>query len=137
MLRGSARGQRGNIDSRFRKSASKLLTPMGNVTGGSIAVKHSAFAIRKIGELVKHLPRDVNGLSRADSKSFPTETHFGLAFENKVNFFLLLVVPRHLPAVWLERDVAHGELRGLDRARAAHKILCLASSRILAACNFG
>ena len=42
-----------------------------------------------------------------------------VAFDDEVDLFLLLVVPRHLAAVRLQRDMAHGEVGGLDGAHAA------------------
>ena len=60
------------------------------------------------------------------------EAHFARAFDDEVDLFLLLVVPRHLAAVRLERDVAHGEIRGLDGAHAPDQVLRAAPRRVRA-----
>ena len=58
------------------------------------------------------------------------QAHLAFAFDDEVDFFLLLVVPRHLSAVGLERDVAHREVRRLDGARAPDQVLRAAARRI-------
>ena len=56
--------------------------------------------------------------------AFSAETHFAGAFEDKIDFFLLLVVPGHLAALGLEHDVADGEVLGLD-GRAPPTTFCV------------
>ena len=63
------------------------------------------------------------------------EAHFAGAFDDEVDLFLLLVVPGHLAAVGLQRDVADGEVGGLDGADAPDQVLRAAPRGIGASCN--
>ena len=80
---------------------------------------------------------NVGGLACLDGATFFPEAHLALALDDEINFFLLLVVPRNLSAVGLERDIAHGEVCGLDRGHAPDEVLGAAARRICAALNFG
>lgn len=72
---------------------------------------------------MEHARRDVDGLSSMEPGFLVAEAHLALSFEDEIDLFLILVVPGHLPAVWIERDVSKREIGGLDRARAANEIL--------------
>jgi hypothetical protein len=45
--------------------------------------------------------RDKYGLPRGNGLTFLTEAHFAFTFNDEVDFFLFVVVPRHLSAVWI------------------------------------
>ena len=51
------------------------------------------------------------------------EAHFARALDDEVDFFLLLVVPRHLAAVGLQGDVADGKVGRLDGTDAPNQVL--------------
>ena len=90
-----------------------------------------------IGELVKHARRNVDRLAGVDRHAFLAEAHFAGALHDEVDLLLLLVVPGHLAAIGLERDVPEGKVGGLDGAGAAHQVLRAAPRRVRAAGNGG
>jgi hypothetical protein len=45
--------------------------------------------------------RDKYSLPGGDGLTFLAETHFAFAFNDEVDFFLFMVVPRYLSAVWI------------------------------------
>src|SRR5262249_45857967 len=60
------------------------------------------------------------------------QAHLARAIDDEVDLLLLLVVPRHLSAIGLERYIAHGEVGGLNGTGAAHQVLRAPASRIRA-----
>ena len=106
---------------------------MGHIPGWTIAVNHPHRSEARVRQLMEYLRRNVNGLAGMDISLLFAEAHLAGAFENEINFLLLLVVPRHLPAIWLEQDVPKRKVRGLNGARAAYQILCPSACRISAA----
>src|ERR1035437_4268301 len=122
-LRAGAGGESGNIDAGARERAVEFLTPVGHIAGGSVAVEHTQRGVADVGQLVEDQVRDVDGLPGGEGHAFFAEAHFAGAFDDEVDFFLLLVVPRHLPPVGLQGDVADGKIRGLDGARAPDQVL--------------
>src|ERR1035437_6281150 len=134
-LRAGSGGEPGNIDAGAGERAVEFLAPVGNVAGGSIAVEHAQRAVADVGQLVEDQVRDVDGLPGVEGHAFFAEAHFAGAFDDEVNFFLLLVVPRHLPPVGLQGDVADGKIGGLDGAHAPDQVLSAAPRGISASCN--
>ncbi len=117
-------GQRRGIDAGLGQRAVQFLPPVGHVAGRSVAVKHAQRRVADVGQLVEHAGRDVDGLAGVVSVVRSSPRHiFAGAFDDEVDLFLLLVVPRHLAAVGLQGDVAHGEIGGLDGACAADQVL--------------
>src|SRR5688500_6426316 len=96
---------------------------MRNVARRPVAVHHSYRRVADVGELMKYAMRNVDRLSCLQRLPLLTQAHFTSALDEEVNLFLLLVVPGHLPAIWLERDMSHRKTCRLDRARAAHQVL--------------
>ncbi len=96
---------------------------MRHVAGRSVTVDHAARRFANIGQLMEHARRNVDGLSGVQNGALLAQAHLRRSFDEEVDLFLLLVVPGHLPAVRFQRDVAHGKIRRLDRARAAHQVL--------------
>ena len=70
---------------------------MSHISGRPIAINHAHGGGACVGELMKKLGRNVNRLACLDGSAFGTQAHFAHAFENQVDFFLLLVVPGDLP----------------------------------------
>ena len=68
--------------------------------------------------------RDVDHLSSVQQGFLVAEAHLALSLEDEVDFFLVLIVPGHLSAIWVQRYVSEREVDGLDGARAANEILC-------------
>ena len=134
-LRACSGRKRRNVDAGDRERAAEFLFPMGHVARRAVAVEHSQGRIADVGELVEDAGRNVNGLSGRDHLPLVAQAHLARAFQNKIHFFLLLIVPRHLSAVRIEQDVADGEMRGLNGRGAAHHILRAASRRITTAFN--
>src|ERR1035438_3621862 len=132
-----ARGEGRYIDAGFGKIAVKFLSPVGDIARWSVAVEHAQRGIADIGQLVEDLVRDVDGLPGVECHALFAEAHFAGAFDDEVDFFLLLVVPRHLPAVGLQGDVADGEIRGLDGAGAPDQVLRAAARGISASRDLG
>jgi hypothetical protein len=79
---------------------------MGYVAGWAVAVDHSQGRIADVGELVEHAGRDVNGLTSRDHLPLVAQAYFARAFQDKIYFFLLLIMPGYLSAVGIEQDVA-------------------------------
>src|ERR1035437_8730755 len=134
-LRAGSGGEPGNIDAGAGERAVEFLAPVGHVAGGSVAVEHAQRGIADVGQLVEDLVRDVDGLPGVEGHAFFAEAHFAGAFYDEVDFFLLLVVPRHLPSVGLQCEVADGKIGGLDGARAPEQVLRAAPRGISASCN--
>ena len=86
---------------------------------------------------MEDLVRDVDGLAGSERHALFAEAHFARAFDDEVDFFLLLVVPRHLAAVGLQGDVADGKVGRLDGAHAPDQVLRAAPRGISASCNLG
>src|ERR1017187_1322498 len=136
-LRAGSGGERRYIDAGLGKRAVKFLAPVGDIAGGSVAVEHAQRGIADIGQLVEDLVRDVDGLPGVERHALFAEAHFAGAFDDEVDFFLLLVVPRHLPAVGLQGDVADGKISGLDGAGAPDQVLGAAPRGISASRDLG
>jgi hypothetical protein len=126
----------GNIDACFGKGAFELLFPVGNIACRAVNVDHSHGFVSRVGQLVKNFGGNENGLACSNSSAFFAETHFSFSFDDEVNFFLLLVVPRNLASIRLEGDVAHGKVLCLDRGKTANEILSATTSGIGTALDF-
>src|ERR1700722_16685991 len=106
---------------------------MRDIARGTVTIDHPQRRFAGIGQLVKNAGRNVDSFAGADAAALLAEAHFAGAFNDKVDLFLLLVMPRDLSAVRFERDIPHREIDGLNRARAADKILRAPSRGIGAA----
>src|SRR5271157_3162061 len=104
-LRASAGGQRRNINAGARERAVEFLAPVGHVAGGPVAVEHAQRRAADVGQLVKYLMRNVDGLPGVQRHALLAEAHFTGALDDEVDLFLLLIVPRHLPPVGLQGHV--------------------------------
>lgn len=82
---------------------------MGHLTRGPIAVNHSKGSGANIRELMKHVRGNVNRLTRVDDLPLASKTHLALTLQNKVDFFLILVVPWYLAAIGIQANVTEGE----------------------------
>src|SRR5689334_8980854 len=100
MLRSRSGGQRGRFDTCSRQSAFKFLPPMCNISSRSVTINHDHRLGTCVRELMENPGRYVDGLSCSEVGSFGSEAHFAGALDNEINFFLFLVVPRHLSAIW-------------------------------------
>src|SRR5262245_45616049 len=105
-LRTGSRRERRGLDASFGQCTVQLLPPVGDVTGGSVAVEHAQRCVPDVGQLVKDLVRDIDGLARVEGHALLAETHFAGAFDDEVDLLLFLVVPRHLAPVGLQRNVS-------------------------------
>ena len=134
---GLGAGRKGrNIDACFRKGAFQFLFPVRDIAGRTIDVDHSHGLVSGIGQLVKNFGGNEDRLACSDSFAFFAETHFPFAFDDEVNFFLFLIVPRDLATFGLEGDVAHGKVFGLHGRESPHEVLGSTASWIGAALNF-
>ena len=125
-----------NIDACFRKGAFQFLFPVCDIAGRTIDVDHSHGLVSGIGQLVKNFGGNEDRLAGSDGFAFFAETHFPFAFDDEVNLFLFLIVPRDLSAFGFEGDVAHGKVFGLHGGDASHEVLSASASWIGAALNF-
>src|ERR1035437_1507455 len=120
-LRVGSDGQRRDIDAGARERAVEFLPPVGHVAGRPVAVEHAQRRVADVGQLVKDPVRNVGGLPGMQHRALLAQAHFSGSFDDEVNLFLLLVVPRHLPPVGLQGHVADGEIGRLYGARAPHQ----------------
>ena len=108
----------------------EFLTPVRHVAAGSVGVDHAQGRVTDVSQLVPPR-RDVNHLPGGKRLAFRAEAHLAGAFDDEVGFFLLLVMPRNLSAVRVERDVAESEVLGLERLWAvADKALGVTARRV-------
>ena len=114
----------------------QFLAPVRHIAGRTVTVNHPQGGGAGVGELVENRGGNIDGLACFDRASFRAQAHLTLALENQVNLFLLLIVPRDLAAMGLERDAPHREIFCLDRAGSPYQILRSAPRRISAAGNF-
>ena len=75
-------------------------------------------------------------LAGSDGFAFFAETHFALTFDDEVNLFLFLIMPRDLAAFGFEGDVTHGKVFGLHGGNAPDEVLGAPTSWISTALNF-
>src|SRR3569833_392144 len=121
-LRAGSGRKRGRLDTGPRQGSSQFLLPVSHIAGRPIAINHAHRSRAGVGELMKDMRWDVDGLARLNGHALFAEAHLAGAFNDEVDLFLVLVVPWHLPAVRRERDVAHGEVGSLDATRSADEI---------------
>ncbi len=112
-----------DVNAGLGQRAVKLLTPMGDITGGAVAIDHMEGRFSDVGELMKNTRRDVNHLPRDQGLAFFSKAHFRRSFDNEIHLLLLLVVPRNLPSFGIKRDTAHGKVFCLDGRGSARKVL--------------
>ena len=79
---------------------------------------------------MEHARWNIHRLTDSERRLLIAQAHLTLAFQDKVNLFLILVVPRHLSTVWLKRHVTQRKGRCLNWAGAAHYILSASPGRI-------
>jgi hypothetical protein len=96
---------------------------MRYISGRTVAVNHSHGRISSVRQLMKNARRNKNGLAGFYGALLVSEAHLARAFDDEIDFFLLLVVPGHLAAARFERYVTQRKVLRLDRARAANQIL--------------
>ncbi len=110
---------------------------MRHVARRTVTVDHAQRRVTDVRELVKHARRNVYGLSSRDRHTFITEAHFAASFQDEVDLFLLLVMPRYLPSQRFERDVPQREIRRLNGAGTPDNVLRQTPGRIAASSNAG
>src|ERR1035438_1512520 len=76
-LRAGSGGERGDIDAGARERAGEFLAPVGDIARRAVAVEHAQRSVAGIGQLVKDLVRDVDGLPRVQGGPFFPKAHFG------------------------------------------------------------
>ena len=81
---------------------------------------------------MEHGMRNINRLPGGHVPALLAQAHFSRAFHDEVDFLLVLVVPWHLAAVWLEGHMTDAKVGGLDGAGAPDQVLGLAPSGISA-----
>ena len=82
-------------------------------------------------------PWNVHSLTGSERHLLIAQAHLALALQNQVDFFLILVVPRHLSAVRFKRDVAQRKGFRLNRTRASHQVLSAPPGRISSSSDLG
>ena len=103
-------GQRRHFDAGARQRAVEFLPPVGHIAGRTVAVDHAHRSVAGVGQLVEDAWRNVDGLPGLHGDALLAQAHLARALDDEIDLFLLLVVPRHLAAVRLQRDVAHREV---------------------------
>lgn len=84
---------------------------------------------------MKNARRNVDGLSRLHGRLFGSQAHLASAFHDEVDFFLLLVVPRHLAAIGLKYYMTQRKISRLNRACTPNQVLSSSSRWICSAWN--
>src|ERR1019366_8669901 len=92
------------VGSGARERAVEFLPPVGHVAGRPVAVEHAQRRVADVGQLVKDPVRNVDGLPGMQHRALLAQAHFSGSFDDEVDLFLLLVVPRHLPPVGLQEQ---------------------------------
>src|SRR5690242_16754927 len=126
----SAFRQRGSFDTGAWQRSFQFLPPMRHVACRAVAINHSHGRVSGVRQLMKNARRDKDGLAGLYGALFFSQAHLAGAFDNEIDFFLLLVVPGHLAATWLECYITQRKILRLDRACAAHQILRSPARRI-------
>src|SRR5580700_5263506 len=106
---------------------------MRHIARGPVTINHPQRRLANVGELMKNARRNIDSLAGSEPHPLLATAHFAGAFDDKVDFFLLLIMPGNLSAMRFEGDVAHRKISSLNRARPADKILRAPSCRISAA----
>ena len=134
---GDAR-RRGAPERPRRRGARSLPVPDANAPRlrPDHSSKSSAWFGARVGELVKNFGGNIDGLACLERGSFGAQTHFPFTFENQVNLFLLLIVPRDLAPMGLQRDAPHREVFCPDGTGSPHEVLRSAPRRISADSDF-
>src|ERR1035438_6688803 len=99
VLRPSSLRKRRRFNAGFRQCPIQLLAPVSHVTARSIAIDHSQRNRADIRQLMEHAPWNVHSLTGSERHLLIAQAQLALALQNQVDFFLILVVPRHLSAV--------------------------------------
>src|ERR1039457_1556280 len=137
VLRPSSLRKRRRFNASFRQCPIQLLTPVSHVTARSVAIDHSQRNRADIRQLMEHAPWNVHSLTGSERHLLIAQAHLALALQNQVDFFLILVVPRHLSAVRFKRDVAQRRGFRLNRTRASHQVLSAPPGRISSSSDLG
>src|ERR1017187_2906003 len=103
VLRRRSLWQRGRLDPGPGQGAVQFLAPVGYVAGRSIAINHPHGGVPSVSQLVEHAVRNIDGLTGAHGGPFFAQAHLARALHDEVDLFLVLVVPRHLSPVGLDR----------------------------------
>ncbi len=106
VLRSGTCGERRGLSTRSRQSAFEFLPPMRNIPGRPVTINHDHRPGACIRELMENFWRYIDSLSCSNFGPFLSEAHLTATFEDQINLFLLLVMPRHLSAVCVERYVS-------------------------------
>jgi len=122
---------------RARERAGKLLPPVRYVARGTIAVDHPQGRLADVRQLMKDARRDIDHLPRRHRLAYFAETHLAHAFDDEIDFLLLLIVPGHLAAFRIESHIAHRKIRRLNWRGAAREVLRQAFRRITATGDLG
>src|SRR3954470_8143441 len=98
-LRSSPVGQRRSLGSGLRECSLQFLPPVRNIARGSVTVDHRERGISGVCQLMKNARRNIDSLSARNDGAFGAEAHFARTFQDEIDFFLFLVVPRHLSTI--------------------------------------
>ncbi len=88
---------------------------MGHIASGTIDIHHMQGFVAGIGQLVKLGRRQVDDLPGFDFLAFGIDTNLAASLYDKIDLFLLLIMPGHLATIRFENDIAHGEALRFNR----------------------
>lgn len=113
-LRPGAFRKRRGVDTGLWQCAGQLLTPMRHFATWGITIDkpHGGFA--DVRELMEGVRRHIGHLSTVYLTDFVVDAELTLAFEDEIHLLLVMVVPGHLTAHRIERDMTHTEICGFD-----------------------
>jgi hypothetical protein len=94
------------------KGAIEFLTPVSDISGGAIAINHAHGSGAGVGELMENAVWNINGLAGFHCAPLLAKTHFAAAFDDEIDLFLILVVPRDLAAVGFQSYITQTEVSG-------------------------
>ena len=109
---------------------------MGHIAGRAVAVDHPQRRVAEVRELVEDARWNIDQLPRGHGLPLFPETHLAGAFDDEIDLLLFLVVPRHLAAFGIERDIAHRKARRLHGRDSADEILRPATRGVAPAFDF-
>jgi len=115
--------------------AVKLLPPMRHISSGCVTIEHAHRGVTYVGNLMEDPRRDIDRLAAGDNLSFLSKAHFRPPLKNKIDLFLLLIMPRDLTTAGFQRDMTHRKMPGLDGGCAPDKVLSPPAGRIPAPLN--
>ena len=122
--------KRRGVDTGLGQCSGEFLTPVRHFAARGVAVDEPHGRIADVRELVEGMRWYIGHLSAVHLTDFAVDAQLTHALEDKIHFLLVVVVPGHLTAHWVEGDVTHAEVGGFDGESTAHNSLGVTLGRV-------